>query len=211
MNKKSDKAEQFLKEAYATDDEVSQLAFYKKWAQDYDAQMMEGLDYLSPDKIAQALTRYFKQQKGLVLDVGCGTGLTADALVKLGYQNIDGLDYSPEMVTVAGEKRIYRELFIADLNQPLQFDDDSYAAIISSGTFTHGHVGPEPLDELTRILKPSGYLALTVHKDLWQQAGFEDKFENLIDINKLKKVERIKESYFKGAERDGWFCVYQKK
>ncbi len=210
MNKKPNKAKQFLREAYATDDEAAQLAFYQKWAEDYDAQMMEGLDYLSPEKIAQVLTNHFTEKDGLVLDIGCGTGLTASALVNLGYTNIDGLDYSAEMVEVAQQKAIYRELYVADLNQPLEFESHTYAAIVSSGTFTHGHVGAEPLDELVRILKPGGFLACTVHQDLWKKSGFEAKFSALESANQLKEVERAMGRYFKDGEREGWFCVFQR-
>ena len=204
------KAQQFLKEAYATDDESSQLEFYKKWAQDYDEQMEQGLLYLSPRQISLALAKYLKDKNGPVIDIGCGTGLTAKALAEQGFSIIDGLDYSAEMVEIARQKQIYRDLFVADLNQPLEFADQSYAGIICSGTFTHGHVGPEPLDELVRLLQPGGFLACTVHKDLWQEKGFEDKFNSLESTQSLTELERIAESYFEGAEKDGWFCVYKK-
>lgn len=204
------KAEEFLQQAYASDDESSQLAFYKKWAQEYDTQMLEGLDYESPQKIARCLSRHLKHKHEPVLDIGCGTGLTAMALISLGYGLIDGVDYSAEMIAVARAKSIYQNLHVADLNQTLDFDNDHYAAIISSGTFTHGHVGPQPLDELVRVLKPGGYLACTIHQDLWQQAGFEDKINRLKAAGRLEEVERIKDRFFKGKEREGWFCVYQK-
>ena len=72
-------------------------------------------------------------------------------------------------------------MLVGDLSQPLEVPDSEYHAVISSGTFTHGHVGPEPLDEIFRILKPNGILACTVHIDLWQTRGFEAKFKSLLD------------------------------
>ena len=210
MVDKTKKAEQFLQEAYATNDDSSQLEFYKKWAREYDEQMQQGLHYLSPEKISKALARYLQNSNAAIIDIGCGTGLTAQACVDLGFSSIDGLDYSPEMVEIARQKGIYRELFVADLNQPLQFADQSYTAIICSGTFTHSHVGAEPLDELVRILKPGGFLACTIHRDLWQKRGFEDKFNALESAQRLRELERVANRYFEGAEKDGWFCVYQK-
>ena len=210
MTNKTKKAEQFLQEAYATDDDSSQLEFYKKWAAEYDEQMQQGLHYLSPQKIAKALARHLQNSNAEILDIGCGTGLTAKACVDLGFNIIDGLDYSPEMVEIAKQKRIYRELFVADLNHYLHFADQSYHAIVSSGTFTHGHVGAEPLDELVRVLKPGGFLACTVHQDLWQQKGFEDKFNTLESAHQLRELERVADRYFEGQAKEGWFCVYQK-
>ncbi len=209
-HKKSTQAEEFLHEAYATDDEASQLAFYKKWAQDYDNQMLQGLDYVSPEKIADALARHLLDKSACVLDIGCGTGLTAEAVAAFGYRIIDGLDYSAEMVEIAKQKGIYRRLFVADLNQKLEMSDNCYDGIISSGTFTHGHVGSEPVNELIRILKPGGFLACTVHQDLWQKRGFADKFNTLESAQRLREIERIADSYFEGAEKEGWFCIYQK-
>ena len=210
MVDKTKKAEQFLQEAYATDDDSSQLEFYKKWAGEYDKQMQQGLHYLAPEKISKALARFLQNSNAAIIDIGCGTGLTAQAVTDLGFITIDGLDYSPEMVEIARQKGIYRELFVADLNQPLQFADQSYTSIICSGTFTHGHVGAEPLDELIRILKPGGFLACTIHRDLWQKRGFAHKFNALESALRLTELERVADRYFEGAEKDGWFCVYQK-
>ena len=47
------------------------------------------------------------------------------------------------MLDVAQTKGIYRALFAGDLTARLPVDDGTYAGIVSSGTFTNGHVGPE--------------------------------------------------------------------
>ena len=38
--------------------------------------------------------------------------------------------------------------------------------------FTHGHAGPEPFDEIIRILRPGGIFVCTVHKDIWELRGY---------------------------------------
>jgi SAM-dependent methyltransferase len=99
---------------------------------------------------------------------------------------------------------------VADLNQSLQRETDSYDGVISSGTFTHGHVGPEPLDEVFRVLKPGGILACTVHMDLWQTKGFEVKFKALVDQGIARLISKDEGSYYRDGAIEGWFCVYQK-
>ena len=210
MNKKDHSADDFLNQAYSLEDDQSKLDFYKKWADDYDHQMQDNLHYTSPDTICSALAGFFVNKNEAVLDVGCGTGLTAAALVNLGYESIDGLDYSSEMIDVANSKGIYQQLFVADLNQPLKFADQTYSALVCSGTFTHAHVGPGPIDELMRILKPDGFFACTVHQDLWQKMGFKAKFETLEKTGKIRNLHFTSEAYFEGAPADGLFCVYQK-
>jgi len=184
--------------------------FYRKWAADYDHQMLDELGYTSPTKIAQQLSQYLPDTQSTVFDIGCGTGLTCVFLAAKGYTNLDGIDLSPDMVRVASERGIYRELLVGDVNQALERDDESYDAVISSGTFTHGHVGPEPLDEIFRILKPGGILACTIHQDLWTSMGFEEKLAALAAKGIASPVSCEMDSYYKDRDPEGWFCVYRK-
>ncbi len=200
----------FVDAAYKIEDEASMVEFYRKWAEDYDHQMLDVLGYESPTKIATQLLQYLSDTDSCVFDIGCGTGLTSVYLAERGFQNLDGIDLSPDMVQVAGQRGIYRELLVGDINQALERDDSSYDAAISSGTFTHGHVGPEPLDEIFRILKPGGYLACTVHQDLWESMGFKDKFNALIDAGDAVCLQQQLDSYYRNGPDEGWFNVYQK-
>lgn len=201
---------EFVDAAYHLDDEAEMVDFYRKWAADYDHQMLDELGYTSPTKIAQQLGEYLPDTASTVFDIGCGTGLTCVFLAEMGYTNLDGIDLSPDMVRVAGERGIYRELLVGDVNQALERDDGSYDAVISSGTFTHGHVGPEPLDEIFRILRPGGILACTVHQDLWTSMGFEAKFNALVERGVANQLSSQLGSYYKDAPVEGWFCIYRK-
>lgn len=200
----------FVDEAYHLDNAEDMAAFYRKWAADYDRQMLEELDYLSPFHIAEKLTQCLGDKEAAILDVGCGTGLTCRLLAERGYQRLDGIDLSAEMLAVARERGIYRNLVQGDLNQPLLLDTASYDGVISSGTFTHGHVGAKPLDELFRVLKPSGILACTVHQDLWQSMGFQDHFTALVQQGIAQQISLHLDSYYGGSPPEGWFCVYRK-
>ena len=201
---------EFVDAAYHLDDGAGMVEFYRKWAADYDHQMLDELGYTSPAKIAQQLGEHLPDIESTVFDIGCGTGLTCVLLAEKGYTNLDGIDLSPDMVRVAGERGIYRELLVGDVNQALERDDDSYDAVISSGTFTHGHVGPQPLDEIFRILKPGGILACTVHQDLWASMGFEAKFNALVEQGIASLVSSQMGSYYNDGPIEGWFCVYRK-
>ncbi len=172
--------------------------------------MLEILQYLSPTMIAELLLQYLPRQQVKILDIGCGTGLTSKLLHSRGYQNLDGLDFSADMLRVADNRGIYRDLFEADLNQPLDIADGYYDAAISSGTFTHGHVGPEPLDEVFRILKNNGIFACTIHLDLWRSRGFASKLQDMIDQALIRCLYREQGCFYKDGEPEGWFCIYQK-
>ena len=111
---------------------------------------------------------------------------------------------------VAGQRGIYRELLVGDVNQQLERDDASYDGVISTGTFTHGHVGPGPLDEIFRILKPGGVLACTVHRDLWESMGFKSAFDDLIEQGVASCLSQRLDRYYRDSEPEGWFCIYRK-
>lgn len=199
----------FVNEAYALNDKESILAFYRKWAGEYDEQMAS-TGYISPRDIARMLADHLPEREAEILDIGCGTGLTGHEVAAYGFTALDGMDISGEMVAVARSRDIYRRLLVGDLNQPLAIPDESYAAVISSGTFTHGHVGPEPLPEIFRTLKPNGILACTVHFDLWHSRGFDAKFAELMTHGVADCVALTEGPYFDGGDNEGWFCVYRK-
>lgn len=200
----------FVDAAYRLENEADMVEFYRKWAEEYDHQMLDVLGYISPTRIAQQLSKLLPHRGAEIFDIGCGTGLTCVYLAELGYTNLDGIDLSPDMVRVAGQRGIYRELLVGDVNQALERDDACYDGVISSGTFTHGHVGPEPLDEIFRILKPGGFLACTVHEDLWQSMGFEARLRGLVDAGSAREISLEHGSYYRDQPPEGWFCLYQK-
>ena len=108
-----------LKRAYGLETSDEARALYRDWASTYDAHLEDGLRYRAPQRIAEILTEEVEDTDALILDVGCGTGLVGDYLGHFGFNMIDGLDFSPEMLVIAGEKSIYRTLIEADLEKPL--------------------------------------------------------------------------------------------
>jgi predicted TPR repeat methyltransferase len=200
----------FVEEAYHLENTEEMAEFYRKWARDYDRQMIDIRGYTSPATIAEKLVRHLPQKHAEVLDIGCGTGLTCRLLADQGYDRLDGIDLSEDMLNVAHERGIYRNLLQADVNQPLPLETASYDGVISSGTFTHGHVGPEPLGEIFRVLKPGGVLACTVHQDLWQSMGFEDRLRALVSEGIATELSLELGSYYRDGAPEGWFCVYRK-
>jgi len=203
-------ADDFVHEAYHLENTHEMVDFYRKWAADYDRQMLDQRGYTAPSSIAEILGEQLTDTQASVLDVGCGTGLTCRLLAQRGFNKLDGIDLSREMIEVARERGIYRNLLQGDVNQPLQFTTASYDGVVSSGTFTHGHVGPTPLDEIFRVLKPGGVLACTVHQDLWQSMGFEDRFAALVDQGIASLISLELGSYYRDKPVEGWFCVYRK-
>ncbi|MEM7426034.1 MAG: class I SAM-dependent methyltransferase [Pseudomonadota bacterium] len=206
----TDRSERFLDEAYGLKDLKDVMGFYHDWAEDYDDQMEQKLGYIAPRVMAERLAAHLENKAAAILDVGCGTGLTSKYLADSGFAVFDGVDITPRMLERSRERGIYRALIEADITLPLEFADASYDAVISSGTFTLGHVGSEPIAELVRVLKPGGHLACSIHKEIWTAKGFEQKFDALAGEGVLREVERTPGEFFKGYGETALYFVFEK-
>lgn len=151
-----------------TTDEVA--AGYDRWAETYEAEMA-ATGYRHPSVGLALLARHAPRGAGPVLDAGCGTGLLGDWLGILGFGPLEGLDISPGMLAVAARKGTYIALHRQALGGALPFADGAFAAVISTGVFTTGHVGFEGMPELIRATKPGGVLVITVKLPIWE-GGF---------------------------------------
>lgn len=169
-----------LSGAYALDGPEACKRLYADWAASYDAEFAVKMDFRLPVEVAAALSRA-KAPDGPVLDVGAGTGLVAEALRAMGHTGaIDAVDLSRAMLDVAATKRLYRDLIEADVTRPLSMTP-RYAGIVSSGTFTHGHVGPEALSPLLDVARPGCVFAVSVNAGVWEAKGFDAALDALSD------------------------------
>jgi SAM-dependent methyltransferase len=168
-----------LHAAFALRTPQDSLRLYRDWAESYDAGFAAEMDYRLPAHVAGAFVA--AGGAGPVLDVGAGTGLVGAALRGLGWAGkIDGIDLSPQMLDRAREKQVYRDLVEADVTRPLPLPG-GYNGVVSSGTFTHGHVGPEALGPMLAVAAPRALFALSVNLRVWTAAGFDTALAGLGD------------------------------
>ncbi len=188
-----------LKTAYALKTSDASKALYRSWASTYDATFAEALGYAAPARIAGLFDSRW-QGDGRILDVGCGTGLVAAALA---VRPVDGLDISAEMLGVAGEKDLYEHLIEGDLTTALPIADGVYGGLISAGTFTHGHVGPEALDELIRIAAPEALFVFGVNAEVFREMDFGAKLGALETTGLIRDIEFVEgRIYEESADHD---------
>ncbi len=172
--------------AYALKTPEDSIELYRKWAKTYDQDFAKANDYRNPQLIA-ALFAKSSDGNVPILDVGAGTGLVGEALAMHGLAPTDALDISSEMLAVAKTKGCYRDTIQADLTKPVNIADSVYGGVISVGAFTHGHVGPEAIDELLRVARSGALFALGINAGVYEAGGFAEKFILLKD--KIKNFE----------------------
>ena len=205
-----------LTDAYSVETPEDNLDLYARWADTYESSFVADEGYVYHHGVAAPFLENFISRNGPILDVGCGTGLVGEALcANSSFQSsIEGLDLSSEMLeharlkkTAAGQP-IYRDLHTGDLTTSLNLPDNAYSGIISCGTFTHGHVGPEAFDELYRVAQPGALFALGINPDHFSNQGFETRFREdvsagIITAPVYKKVQ----VYSTGAHAEERFPV----
>src|SRR5215470_14504415 len=100
-----------------------------------------------------------------VLDVGCGSGALAEALLGRGASNVTGLEISRAMAELARRRLGERiNIQVADLGQPLTMcTDESFDIVAASLVLHYLEHWEQPLLELRRVLVPGGVLAISTH------------------------------------------------
>ena len=169
-----------LDAAYALETPDDNRRLYADWARTYDDGFAKDMNYQLPRLVALVLAEVF-QGPGPVLDVGAGTGLVAENMVMRDALAVDALDISADMLAVAAAKGLYRQTIEADLTGAIDLADGAYGAVVSSGTFTHGHVGPDALDELLRVARRGAFFVLSINAEHFEARGFAAKFAALAD------------------------------
>ena len=167
---------------------------------------MIDLNYVAPKETVSVLKKYVLNNNCKILDAGCGTGLVGIELRKCGYSNIDGIDFSKDMLDLV-PKNIYKKIEKVDLNKPLKFSSNMYDVVTCVGTFTYGHVKAHALDELIRITKNKGFICFTINEGVYEKYGFNSKIKDLTD-NKAWDVKKFfKSNYIINKEVNAWLCL----
>lgn len=180
--------QEILENAYKLSTPADNIDYYRHFAPFYDSDFVENMGYQYPKAIAESYRRSAATTDVPIVDIGCGTGLVA---AELGIQpaDIDGMDISPEMLCIARERGSYRNLYEVDLTGPLDMVPGKYGAVLSAGTFTHGHLGPGPLRNLLAITRPGGLFIVGINRVHYEKEGFREVLGVMTRDRSISHVE----------------------
>ena len=183
------------------------LKYYQDWTcnNKYNKDMVDW-NYTAPQEAVKVLKKYALNKNFKILDAGCGTGLVGIELKKYGYSNIEGIDFSQNMLDLVPQN-VYKKIEKIDLNKTLKFKDNTYDVIMCVGTFTYGHVKPHALDELIRITKSKGLICFTVNEGIYEEYGFDDKIKELSNNKYWNVKEFFKSNYITSKDVKAWLCI----
>jgi len=182
---------------------------YGDWATSYDDDLTGEMAYPAHTTVARTLREVLEPEGARVLDAGCGTGLVGVELARLGYDDIDGVDYSPDMLAEADKKEVYTRLEEVDLTDELDLPSDHYDAVTCVGTFTLGHVGPSALGELIRVTRPGGHLCFSVRDEAWERDDYAAALQALTDQGRWTEVSVEVVPYIEEEGSTCHLCLYR--
>lgn len=104
------------------------------------------------------------------LDFGCGCGRVVRHWAELTETKVFGSDLNPKLIDWCRQNLAFGRFESNGLEPPLAFDDESMELVYAFSVFTHL---PERLqrpwiEELARVLKPSGVLIISTHGERYR-------------------------------------------
>jgi predicted TPR repeat methyltransferase len=141
------------------------LQLYERFAEFYEHNMCEDLEYNAPALLNEALARHLAGARDLdVLELGCGTGLAAPHL-RRGARHLTGIDLSPDMLERARSTGLYDALEAAEITAWLQRSSTAdFDLVAACDTLIY-------FGDLQQVLKPAatrlragGSVAFTVER-----------------------------------------------
>ncbi len=164
------------------------IQVYKEWADEYDSDLAKR-GYYTPLRIADALKPYRNQISGPVLDFGCGTGISGEALRLVGFNELHGTDITEEMLKKAEDKNIYQRLWLSKPGDAPAKPGD-YDLIVAAGVISLGAAPAEILSDVLNSLAIGGLLALSFNDPTLECLKYDKVLEDEINAKRAKILFR---------------------
>lgn len=104
---------------------------FDQHAEAFEDILVEQLGYAVPVLVRQRLQVLGLGPFKRMLDLGCGTGLTGGTLRDMA-EDITGIDISENMIEIAHEKDLYETLYVAEVEDFLEDNDDEPFDLITA-------------------------------------------------------------------------------
>lgn len=145
-----------------------------------------------PKEVFSFLKSYIPKNP-LVLDLGCGTGISTRQIAK--FAKVIGCDPDPIMLRVAKKNKVSeKENYVLGSSQNLPFKDETFNAVTAFAAF-HWFDDKKSLREIKRVLRPGGvvFIVNRVGARKWGE-GYREA---------ITKTLKIKVAHFKKGRSYG--------
>lgn len=141
---------------------------FDAFAGDFDS-TLESLEYQVPEHIAEAVKKFFHKEFWKCiryLDLGCGTGLCAQAVKPIiGWSVVTGVDLSEKMLQEARQKFVYDRLAADEILNFVHREEKKFNLITAGDVFTYFGDLLKVLEGCAKVLTEKGLLVFTVSEN----------------------------------------------
>lgn len=137
---------------------------FDSYAVRYDEHLTAFLEYKVPEAMKKMLenSTALDNQPLQVIDIGCGTGLSAPWL-KEAASEFTGIDLSSDMLAIAKQKNIYSKLILGDIQPELEKTKDN-DLIIAADVLTYFGDLKNIIQSVYNCLRIKGYFIFSVER-----------------------------------------------
>lgn len=172
--------DKFFEKVYTARTPEETRALYDAWSKSYESEVAEN-GYATPGRVAKALAGQIADKTKPILDFGCGTGLSGHELKLAGFETIDGMDLSSDMLAKARSKGVYRTLTQVEANAPPPVAKGAYPVITATGVIGIGAAPLALFDTLMNLLAPGGLFAFSFNDHTLEDPAYEARLNDWID------------------------------
>ncbi len=173
--------------------------YYKKMSKYEDVQgsgRNSAIMTASHKRVASVVSRYAKNKRTAVLDVGCATGDTLNEFKRAGYSDVYGIDPSPVCSRIAREK--YNITVEATGLNTIKTDRE-YGVVTLSHVLEHIVDMPRAMNKIRALVAPGGFIYVEVpaaHRFMEKPDGFFEHFSvEHVNYFSPATLERLMSSY----------------
>ena len=132
----------------------------------FDQHLVDDLEYNAPQSLHRAVSLLVdsNRQELDVMDLGCGTGLCGP-LFRGMARTMVGVDLSPGMLAVAGERKLYDQLVTGDITKELRQHEAAYDLILAADVFIYVGGLDQVFKAISAALKPGGLFAFSIETE----------------------------------------------
>ncbi len=113
------------------------------------------------------------------------------------------------MLTIAGQRRVYRELWQHDFTRP-RLPEPGYAALICVGLFSFAEPSISDLHHVVDCVRPGGLCVITVNGAAWRQLDLETVARRAALEHGFTIAEILTADYIRGQDIDARVLVIRR-
>jgi predicted TPR repeat methyltransferase len=137
---------------------------FDDYAPRFDRELVEGLGYTAPERLAAALDGFGDRRFESALDLGCGTGLMGRA-IRGRVTRLAGFDLSEGMLKRAEALRLYDRLAAGDVVDLMQMEPaGSHDLVLAADLMPYIGAPGRIFEAVARVLAPGGTFVFSAER-----------------------------------------------